>query len=254
MEFKADALVLRAADWGEYDKIVTLFTAERGKLSAALKGVKRAGAKLRFAAQPFCFAEFVFAEKSGRNTVISASVHDGFYALREDIACYYAAVCVAEACDKLLFEGMVSPSLFLAAVRALGAQGYRLPPVAWIEYVAILALAGLIFWLGWTVRAYQKGAKPNLDPLRAARTFVLAKAGALTGALLTGRYLASLLDVVGDLGIPSQRDRAVAAGIAAACSVVLTVVGLVVEKFCELPPPEDDAEKDGNRGPEALAG
>lgn len=43
MEFKADALVLRAADWGEYDKIVTLFTAERGKLSAALKGVKRAG-------------------------------------------------------------------------------------------------------------------------------------------------------------------------------------------------------------------
>ena len=121
MEFKADALVLRAADWGEYDKIVTLFTAERGKLSAALKGVKRAGAKLRFAAQPFCFAEFVFAEKSGRNTVISASVHDGFYALREDIACYYAAVCVAEACDKLLFEGMVSPALFLAAVRALGA-------------------------------------------------------------------------------------------------------------------------------------
>ena len=121
MEFKADALVLRAADWGEYDKIVTLFTAERGKLSAALKGVKRAGAKLRFAAQPFCFAEFVFAEKSGRNTVISASVHDGFYALREDIACYYADVCVAEACDKLLFEGMVSPALFLAAVRALGA-------------------------------------------------------------------------------------------------------------------------------------
>ena len=68
MEFKADALVLRAADWGEYDKIVTLFTAERGKLSAALKGVKRAGAKLKFAAQPFCFAEFVFVEKAGRPT------------------------------------------------------------------------------------------------------------------------------------------------------------------------------------------
>ena len=121
MEFKADALVLRAADWGEYDKIVTLFTAERGKLSAALKGVKRAGAKLKFAAQPFCFAEFVFVEKSGRNTVISASLHDGFYALREDIACYYAAVVLCEACDQLLFEGIESPTLFLAAVRTLEA-------------------------------------------------------------------------------------------------------------------------------------
>ena len=120
MEFKADALVLRAADWREYDKIVTLFTAERGKLSAALKGVKRAGAKLKFAAQPFCFAEFVFAEKAGRNTVISASLHDGFYALREDICCYYAAVVICEACDKLLFEGMENASLFLRAVRALG--------------------------------------------------------------------------------------------------------------------------------------
>ena len=105
----------------EYDKIVTLFTAERGKLSAALKGVKRAGAKLKFAAQPFCFAEFVFVEKSGRNTVISASLHDGFYALREDIACYYAAVVLCEACDKLLFEGIESPTLFLAAVRTLEA-------------------------------------------------------------------------------------------------------------------------------------
>ena len=119
MEFKADALVLRTADWGEYDKIVTLFTAERGKLSAALKGVKRAGAKLKFAAQPFCFAEFVFVEKSGRNTVISAYLHDGFYPLREDIACYYAAVVLCEACDRLLFEGIESPALFLAAVRAL---------------------------------------------------------------------------------------------------------------------------------------
>lgn len=43
MEFKADALLLRAADYGENDKIVTLLTAQRGKIAAALKGVKRRG-------------------------------------------------------------------------------------------------------------------------------------------------------------------------------------------------------------------
>ena len=53
MESKTDALLLRAVDYGENDKIVTLLTADRGKIAAAVKGVKNAGAKLRFAAQPF---------------------------------------------------------------------------------------------------------------------------------------------------------------------------------------------------------
>ena len=56
MERKVDALVLRTADFGETDKMLTLFTLQSGKLSAAAKGVRKAGAKLRFAAQPSCFA------------------------------------------------------------------------------------------------------------------------------------------------------------------------------------------------------
>lgn len=119
MEFKADALLLRSTDYGENDKIVTLLTAERGKLSAGIKGVKKAGAKLKFAAQPFCFAEYVLAARGGRNTVISASLHDGFYALREDICAYYAAACVTELCDRVLFEGMEGGGLLIAAVQAL---------------------------------------------------------------------------------------------------------------------------------------
>ena len=119
MESKADALVLRATDYGEYDKMVTLLTAERGKIGAALKGVRRAGAKLKFAAQPFCFAEYVFASRGGRNTVTSAALHDGFYALREDVTRYYAGAVVLSACDKIALEGMESGELLIAAVTAL---------------------------------------------------------------------------------------------------------------------------------------
>lgn len=119
MEFKTDALLLRAADYGEYDKIVTLFTAERGKITASMKGVKRAGAKLRFAAQPFCFAEYVFASGRGRNTVISATLHEGFYGLRESVETLYAGFAVTGVCDAVLFEGMENPRLLLEAVHAL---------------------------------------------------------------------------------------------------------------------------------------
>lgn len=119
MEFKTDALVLRAVDYGENDKMVTLLTADRGKLGVCFKGVKKAAARLKFAAQPFCFAEYVITERSGRHTVISASLHDGFYSLREDVTAFYAAAAVCEACDRLLYEGMENGALLLAALTAL---------------------------------------------------------------------------------------------------------------------------------------
>ncbi|MFI6425702.1 DUF3180 domain-containing protein [Promicromonospora sp. NPDC050880] len=135
-------------------------------------------------------------------------------------------------------------------LRSLEGRGVYLPVVPWLVDVAILALAGAIFWAGWGVRAYQKGKRPTLDGIRAARTLVLAKAAALTGALLGGWYLAQVLLVLGDLAIEPRRDRAVAAGVAVLCSVALAVVGLVVEKFCELPPSDKDrASSDEGESP-----
>ena len=69
MEVKVNGVILRAADYNENDKIITLLTAESGKITAAVKGVKKAGAKLRFAAQPFCFAEFVLARRDRKSGV-----------------------------------------------------------------------------------------------------------------------------------------------------------------------------------------
>lgn len=119
MEFTEDALVIRTANYGENDRMVTLLTAGRGKFGAAMKGVRKAGAKLNFAAQPFCFAQYTVAERSDRKTVISASLYDGFYSLREDMTRYYTAICVLEACDALLPEEMPAGAMLVAAVDTL---------------------------------------------------------------------------------------------------------------------------------------
>ena len=119
MELKCDALMLRATDYKDNDKILTLFAAGKGKLTAVCRGVRKAAAKLKFAAQPFCFAEYVLAGRAGRYTVISGSLHDGFYPLREDIGKFYAASAVLEVCNLLLPEGMESDGLLLSAVRTL---------------------------------------------------------------------------------------------------------------------------------------
>lgn len=117
-EIKVNAITLRATDYGENDKILTLLTAERGRITAGIKGVKKANAKLKFAAQPFCFAEYILAERGGRYTVTQASECESFYELRTDVDKYYAACAVCEAVIALTSEGGDGTELFPVCIKA----------------------------------------------------------------------------------------------------------------------------------------
>lgn len=123
----------------------------------------------------------------------------------------------------------------------LDQRGPGMPHVPWLVVAVELLIAAVVFSMGWAVRQFLRGKRPGLDPIRAARTAVLAKAACYTGALLTGWYggqaVARLID-----GVPGDGSRALAAGIAAGGALVLAVVGLVVEWFCRVPPPGDDEQ------------
>ncbi len=119
MEVKTDAIVLRAIDYLENDKILTLFSPTLGRITAGAKGVKKPKAKLNFACQPFCFAEYVLAEKGGRYTLTGAYLHEGFFPLRYDVVRFYAACAMAEVCLHVLYEEERQEGLFIALVEGL---------------------------------------------------------------------------------------------------------------------------------------
>lgn len=119
---KVNALMLRAVDYLENDKILTLLTAENGIITAGIKGVKKAGAKLKFAAQPFCFAEYILAERGGRYTVIQAAECESFYELRLSVEKYYAACAVCETALALFYEGEADAELFGDCVKTLSSM------------------------------------------------------------------------------------------------------------------------------------
>jgi len=141
------------------------------------------------------------------------------------------------------------PSLALAALgagvlgwvvwRAVLGQGGSPPEVPWSVTAVLVLIAGIVLWLGLAVRAYQRGDKPDLDPIGAARTAALAKAASFAGSLLTGWYGAQVLVLLADLANEPMRRGALSAGAATLAAVVLAVVGMIVERFCRLPPPED---------------
>ena len=119
MEEKLNGIVLSAINYGENDKILSIFTLEQGIISAIIKGVKKASAKLKFASEPFRFAEFVFSVSTTRRVVINASLIDSFYQIREDIVSFYAGATILEFIKKIQRENIISSELFLETIESL---------------------------------------------------------------------------------------------------------------------------------------
>ena len=125
MEIKSNAIVLRSIDYAESDRLLTLFSAEKGKLTAGIRGVRKKGAKLSFASQPFCFAEYILVQKGDKYTVKTAYLYDGFYPLRTDIVRYFAASALAATCLSILGEEERNDGVFVALASALKSLSYE---------------------------------------------------------------------------------------------------------------------------------
>lgn len=149
----------------------------------------------------------------------------------------------------LVLSAVVSTAASWAVVRVLSSRGVLLPAVPWVTVGVLVLIAGVVLALGWSVRQYLRGKRPGLDPIRAARTVVLAKATCCTGALLLGWYVAQALEALADLEIAAQRARALSAGLAVLGAAVMTIAGVVVERFCQIPPPEDPEKTGASHDP-----
>jgi DNA repair protein RecO (recombination protein O) len=129
MEEKLSGIVLGSINFGENDKILKIFTLEKGVISAKIKGVKKAGAKLKFAAEPFSFVEFIFSVRGDFYSVIGASLIDSFYSVREDIIKFFCAGAVIEFVKKFYKENVDSSTAFVITLNALKKIAYENEPL-----------------------------------------------------------------------------------------------------------------------------
>ncbi len=143
MEIKVNALVIKAIDYKDNDRILTLYSLEKGKITAGIKGVKKAGAKLKFASEPFCFAEYILAEKGGRYTVTSASYIDCFYDLRLSLDKYYYSAVVSEFLNVHTESEMPDPYLFDLAINSIKNICYNSNEKMFLSYFLFKAIESL---------------------------------------------------------------------------------------------------------------
>ena len=98
--FKTEAVVLRSIRYGEADRILHLYTAERGRIGAIAKGVRRPRSRFGGRLEPFFRTRLVLHEGRGDlSTVTAAQTVHAHPALRERRGALERAT---QACDAVL--------------------------------------------------------------------------------------------------------------------------------------------------------
>ena len=123
MDKKVKAIVTRAVPYRDADMVLTLVSLEEGRLTASARGCLKPRAKLRYAAEPMNFGEYMLAGKGDRYIVTDCVQYDSFSPVTADIDSYYAACMILELLSRLSPEPQ--PRLFLAAVNELKALAYE---------------------------------------------------------------------------------------------------------------------------------
>lgn len=152
--------------------------------------------------------------------------------------------------SSVVLAGALTTVLGWLLLDVLIRQGGTRPPLPWPAALGPAAVAVVVLVLARDVRRGVRGERlvgRPLDALAAARVAVLAKASAYGGGLLAGWYLAQGIALLTQL-TSNRRDRLVVAGVTALACVALAVAGFVAQRWCRLPPEDDETGAAGDAG------
>ncbi|WP_432491769.1 DUF3180 family protein [Kineococcus gypseus] len=140
----------------------------------------------------------------------------------------------------LLAAGFLAAVLVWSLLRVWTAGGGSEPQLLWRSTLTIVLLAVAVLAVGWPVRQWVRGEKARrIDALRAARTAVLAKAAAAAGALFAGAAAGFAVHYLPTLGVGARLEQFLVAVADLLASGLLLAAGLVVERYCRVPPDDE---------------
>lgn len=120
---KLAAVVLRSVDYGESDRVVLLFSRERGKVSAFARGARASRRRFGGALEPFTLLSAELRERPGAELLglDSVAVERAFGGIRGDLARIACAGYAAELSRELVRDHEPHPDLFALLVAYLSA-------------------------------------------------------------------------------------------------------------------------------------
>lgn len=138
-------IVLRETETKEADKILTVLTAEQGKISVIARGVRRKGCKYAACAQPLAYSEWTLYRKGDWYYANDGSTLELFNGLRTDLEAMALGFYMAELTEAVTTEETTAPELLRHLLNGLYALStlHKLPALVKPAFeVKLLSLAG----------------------------------------------------------------------------------------------------------------
>lgn len=142
---KAEGIIIRTVDYGETNKIVTLFTEEFGKIGLMARGAKKPKSSLSAVSHVLFYGLCLFQKGRGLGMLYQAEALNPFRRIREDIEKTGYAAVMLELTDRLTEEGKVYTGLYhtLRDTLLLMEKGTDAPVLAAIYAVKMMRVAGI---------------------------------------------------------------------------------------------------------------
>jgi DNA repair protein RecO (recombination protein O) len=142
--YRDEAIVVRTYKLGEADRIVVLFTRDRGKVRAVAKGVRKTSSRFGARLEPTSHVALQLYEGRELDTITQAESLESFRELRDDLERITRSASILEAVDHMTQEREPNAKLYTmlaGALRTLAANDHPLivPAFFW----KLLALEGL---------------------------------------------------------------------------------------------------------------
>lgn len=142
---KSEGIVIRTMDYGETNKIVTLFTRDSGKIALFARGAKKTRSRLSSVTQLFTYGQFFFFLGKGMGTLRQGESIETFRGLQSDLFRTAYASYIAELLDKLSEDRSPNPFLFELLFQTLHYMDEELDPevLTFIFETKMLDVAGI---------------------------------------------------------------------------------------------------------------
>lgn len=117
--YKVKAIVLRFVNFSEADRLVSLFTQKRGKITCLAKGVRKINSKRSGHLQTFSQITAQVSETKGLDIITQAQNINNFAQLRKDLDLTQMAFTACELVNSLTAESQAQPETYALLSRFL---------------------------------------------------------------------------------------------------------------------------------------
>lgn len=117
--YKTEGIVLKRFNFGETDRLLTIFTKHDGKIKAIAKGVRRLKSRKAGDLELFNQLRLVIAEGKNLDMITEVELVQSFSQLRQNLKQVVQAFQIVEALDKLTPEGEPNQRLFALLLASL---------------------------------------------------------------------------------------------------------------------------------------